>query len=102
MEQVGTICKGGCKVRTYKEFYQIGIDSEIVLIDELDDLINTYPYVLTEKENKGLWSFREFKIIAVTATLTEGMQNIIKQIMIPKEMVPSFLQFKSAYQFYTG
>jgi hypothetical protein len=45
-EQVGPICPGGAKIRTMKEFYQYSLEAPVIIIDEFDDLLNSYPYDL--------------------------------------------------------
>ena len=100
--QVGPICKGAVKIRTMTDSYLYSVAAPVVIIDEFDDLLNTYPYDIQADEIKGLWSFAQKQIIGLTASLTDGNVNLARKMLIDSDDEPTLLQFPSSYEFYSN
>ena len=80
-----------------KDSYLYSLQSPVIIIDEFDDLLNTYPYDIQEEEIKGLWCFANKTVIGLTASLSEGNINLVRKMMTYNEQEPTVLEFPSSY-----
>ena len=85
-----------------KDSYKYSLDAAVIIIDEFDDLLHSYPYDIQQSEVKGLWCFTGKKVIGLTAALSEGHINIARLAMMSKGEEPTLLEFPSSYSFYTN
>ena len=85
-----------------RDSYRFSLQAPAIIIDEFDDLLDTYPYDIQEYEVKGLWSFVNKTVIGLTASLSEGHINLARKMMLTGEQEPVVLEFPSSYQFYSN
>ena len=69
-----------------------------MIIDEYDIIMNHYPYDMYNSTMNGVWSFKNRKVIAFSATSNNPVErfvnNCISQLTI--------LKFKSEYEIMNG
>lgn len=85
-------------VMTLSEFYSYGTLDDIVLINEYDMIVDEMPYSIRENTLTGIWTLREKKVVAFSATSSLIYERIVHNC-IEK---PCVLNFKSEYEITNG
>jgi 16S rRNA A1518/A1519 N6-dimethyltransferase RsmA/KsgA/DIM1 with predicted DNA glycosylase/AP lyase activity len=83
---------------TIKDFYKYGCDDDIIIIDEYDWIVQDLPYYVHNSLINGLWSFKEKKVIAFSATTLDSIERLITKCIAS----PAIVKFVSEYELLKG
>jgi len=85
-------------VMTIEEFYLYGTDNEVIILDEYDMIIQHYPYLIRDSNISGLWTLKDKKVIAFSASSSIIYEKFINNCINK----PKVLKFKSQYELVHG
>lgn len=85
-------------VYSIDDFYKHGTDSDVVILDEYDSIINQLPYAVTSNGLTGVWALKEKKVIAFSATSAPEVERVVSNCI----SMPKVLIFSSEYELIHG
>lgn len=83
---------------TVEKFFTEPYPTDVVLLNEYDVIINECPFIVQSSSIRGLWSLREKKVIAFSATTSPSYERFVHNCIAS----PKVLKFKSEYEMVHG